>query len=159
LAREQRRLAAILAADVVGYSRLMGRDERGTLQNCAAAGPIDSRKKSTAVRFSFLVPTPVGRVKNGSETIRVRACESETQTWFGTEGIVLGLGAHGPRRAPGRRRLFLRTRNPTGRATARAQTICLGLLRVRISKPFARDSGDVIERTDVRCGSDSEVTA
>ena len=31
LAREQRRLAAIIAADVVGYSRLMGRDESGTL--------------------------------------------------------------------------------------------------------------------------------
>jgi adenylate cyclase len=31
LAREQRRLAAILAADVVGYSRLMGLDESGTL--------------------------------------------------------------------------------------------------------------------------------
>ena len=29
--REQRRLAAILAVDVVGYSRLMGRDESGTL--------------------------------------------------------------------------------------------------------------------------------
>ena len=28
---EQRRLAAILAADVVGYSRLMGDDETGTL--------------------------------------------------------------------------------------------------------------------------------
>ena len=28
--REQRKLAAILAADVVGYSRLMGRDESGT---------------------------------------------------------------------------------------------------------------------------------
>jgi class 3 adenylate cyclase len=28
---EQRKLAAILAADVVGYSRLMGRDESGTL--------------------------------------------------------------------------------------------------------------------------------
>lgn len=27
----QRRLAAILAADVAGYSRLMGRDEEGTL--------------------------------------------------------------------------------------------------------------------------------
>ncbi len=27
----QRRLAAILAADVVGYSRLMGQDEAGTL--------------------------------------------------------------------------------------------------------------------------------
>ena len=31
MSREQRRLAAILAADVVGYSRLMGRDEAGTL--------------------------------------------------------------------------------------------------------------------------------
>ena len=31
MTREQRRLAAILAADVVGYSRLMGRDESGTL--------------------------------------------------------------------------------------------------------------------------------
>ena len=31
MAREQRRLAAIVAADVVGYSRLMGRDESGTM--------------------------------------------------------------------------------------------------------------------------------
>jgi TolB-like protein/class 3 adenylate cyclase len=31
LAREQRRLAAIVAVDVVGYSRLMGRDESGTV--------------------------------------------------------------------------------------------------------------------------------
>jgi adenylate cyclase len=31
LAREQRKLAAIVAADVVGYSRLMGHDESGTL--------------------------------------------------------------------------------------------------------------------------------
>jgi class 3 adenylate cyclase len=31
VAREQRKLVAILAADIVGYSRLMGRDESGTL--------------------------------------------------------------------------------------------------------------------------------
>jgi TolB-like protein/class 3 adenylate cyclase len=31
VAQEQRRLAAIVAADVVGYSRLMGRDESGTV--------------------------------------------------------------------------------------------------------------------------------
>ena len=31
MAREQRKLAAIVAADVVGYSRLMGRDESGTV--------------------------------------------------------------------------------------------------------------------------------
>ena len=32
----ERRLAAILAADVVGYSRLMGKDEAGTLQRLTA---------------------------------------------------------------------------------------------------------------------------
>jgi TolB-like protein/class 3 adenylate cyclase/Tfp pilus assembly protein PilF len=36
-ARTQRRLAAILAADVVGYSRLMGQDEAGTLVALKAA--------------------------------------------------------------------------------------------------------------------------
>jgi class 3 adenylate cyclase len=30
-AREQGKLAAIVAVDIVGYSRLMGRDESGTL--------------------------------------------------------------------------------------------------------------------------------
>ena len=34
---EQRRLAAIVSADVAGYSRLMGRDETGTL---AAIAPL-----------------------------------------------------------------------------------------------------------------------
>jgi adenylate cyclase len=36
VAREQRKLAAILAADVVGYSPLMGRDESGTPARSAA---------------------------------------------------------------------------------------------------------------------------
>ena len=34
--RVQRRLAAILAADVAGYSRLMGKDEEGTLATLTA---------------------------------------------------------------------------------------------------------------------------
>ena len=34
--RVERRLAAILAADVVGYSRLMERDEAGTLERLKA---------------------------------------------------------------------------------------------------------------------------
>ncbi|HZH26706.1 MAG TPA: adenylate/guanylate cyclase domain-containing protein, partial [Azospirillaceae bacterium] len=34
--RVDRRLAAVLAADVVGYSRLMGRDEQGTLERLKA---------------------------------------------------------------------------------------------------------------------------
>jgi class 3 adenylate cyclase len=36
VAREQRKLAAILAADFVGYSRLMAHDESGKLARLAA---------------------------------------------------------------------------------------------------------------------------
>jgi class 3 adenylate cyclase len=32
MARDQRRLAAIVSADVAGYSRLMGHDESGNLR-------------------------------------------------------------------------------------------------------------------------------
>ena len=36
MVREQRKLAEIVTADIVGYSRLMGRDESGTLARLAA---------------------------------------------------------------------------------------------------------------------------
>ncbi len=37
----ERRLAAILAADVVGYSRLVGEDEEGTLRTLGACLEIE----------------------------------------------------------------------------------------------------------------------
>jgi adenylate cyclase len=40
-ARVERRLAAILAADVAGYSRLMGADEVGTLAALKGASARD----------------------------------------------------------------------------------------------------------------------
>jgi class 3 adenylate cyclase len=40
---QSRRLAAILAADVVGYSRLMGTDEEGTLERLKTPAPRTSR--------------------------------------------------------------------------------------------------------------------
>ena len=40
--RVQRRLAAILAADVVGYSRLMEQDEAGTLAALKARRDVDT---------------------------------------------------------------------------------------------------------------------
>jgi class 3 adenylate cyclase len=43
--RVERRPAAILAADVVGYSRLMGEDEEGTLARLAS---IDLALETTA---------------------------------------------------------------------------------------------------------------
>jgi adenylate cyclase len=46
--RVQRRLAAILAADVSGYSRLMGMDEQGTArrmrEHLAALRPVVERQ-------------------------------------------------------------------------------------------------------------------
>ena len=46
MAREQRKLAAILAADVVGYSRLMGPDESGA---AARAPPLPACPSYTAL--------------------------------------------------------------------------------------------------------------
>ena len=44
-----RRLAAILAVDVVGYSRLMGEDEAGACASSAkAARPTDSNRPVSA---------------------------------------------------------------------------------------------------------------
>ena len=42
---EQRRLAAILVADVVGYSKLIGSDEAGTLAQLARTAHGDHRAR------------------------------------------------------------------------------------------------------------------
>ena len=44
MARDSRKIAAILAADVVDYSRLMGNDEAGTLAALAARRAIFDRQ-------------------------------------------------------------------------------------------------------------------
>jgi adenylate cyclase len=51
--RVERRLAAILAADVVGYSRLMGGDEEGTLAalKILRRGLIDPKVKEHCGRL------------------------------------------------------------------------------------------------------------
>ena len=55
-ARVQRRLAAILSADVVGYSRLMGIDETGTLARLKAVrrdiiGPLIATHSGRTVKL------------------------------------------------------------------------------------------------------------
>ena len=57
--RVERRLAAIMAADVVGYSRLMGTDEEGTLAQLKAhrrelGDPIGGKPAFYSQRSSFL---------------------------------------------------------------------------------------------------------
>jgi hypothetical protein len=55
VAREQRKLAAILAADVVGYSRLMGRDESGSLGRLASiAGNVSSPAFASSLPRGYL---------------------------------------------------------------------------------------------------------
>jgi adenylate cyclase len=56
LAREQRRLAAIVSADVVGYSRMMGRDESGTLAALKAVR-LDLTDPAIAVHGGRIVKT------------------------------------------------------------------------------------------------------
>ena len=48
--RVERRLAAVLAADVAGYSRLMGRDEEGTLANLKLFLPIEEGQMRVGIR-------------------------------------------------------------------------------------------------------------
>ena len=47
---EQRRLAAILVADVVGYSKLVGSDEAGTLAQLQALRTDDHRARNRQAR-------------------------------------------------------------------------------------------------------------
>jgi hypothetical protein len=59
VARERRKLAAILAADVVGYSRLMGRDESGTLARlCLSPRPtLHSFPSFRSGQAAFFAPS------------------------------------------------------------------------------------------------------
>src|SRR5262249_49909036 len=59
--RVDRRLAAIFAADIAGYSRLMASDEEGTLRHSRASGKDWSIRRSTDIGGGLFKPTEVGR--------------------------------------------------------------------------------------------------
>jgi adenylate cyclase len=82
-ARVQRRLAAILAADVAGYSRLMGNDEVGTLAALKASHRDVINRKVTEHR-GRVVNTPGDSVLiefasavDGAESIMVWVTAAE----------------------------------------------------------------------------------
>ena len=76
--RVERRLAAILAADVVGYSRLMGADEEGTLARLKAHRRelIDPKSKSTRAASPRLVARMLVRFGSVVDAMR---CATEMQ--------------------------------------------------------------------------------
>ncbi len=87
--RVQRRLAAILAADVAGYSRLMGEDEAATLDALMACRSIidqiiaehhgrvfGSAGDSVVAEFPSAVESAPARSRSASRTATPRAARS-----------------------------------------------------------------------------------
>src|SRR6516164_8379684 len=77
--RAQRRLAAILAADIAGYSRLVGADEEGTLRRIRSirAEVIDPR--ITAHRGRLVKTTGDGLLVEFASVVDALRCASEVQ--------------------------------------------------------------------------------
>jgi class 3 adenylate cyclase len=102
LADEKRRLAAIIAADVVGYSRLMGRDESGTLSRLRELRkqyfePAVARHNGRLVKLSgdgALVEfsSAVGAVSAAIEFQRAVAQANEGQQT--DKAILFRIGVH-----------------------------------------------------------------
>ena len=91
----ERRLAAILAADVVGYSRLMGADEEATLARVQAtfaqAAPLVAARggrifKTMGDAFLAEFPSAVGAVHCAAEVQAALAADAE--------GLRLRMGVH-----------------------------------------------------------------
>src|SRR6476620_3888237 len=78
-ARVQRRLAAILAADVAGYSRLMGIDEEGTLAALKAVRISLIDPKIAAHRGRIVKTTGDGALVEFASAVDAVRCAMEIQ--------------------------------------------------------------------------------
>ena len=74
--RVERRLAAILAADVAGYSRLMGADEEGTLAALRAVRREVSDPKIAEHRGRIDKTTGDGSLPSSPASSTLRGCRS-----------------------------------------------------------------------------------
>ena len=78
--REQRRLAAIVSADVAGYSRLMGRDDSGTLAALKALRREIVDPKIKAYRGRIVKTTGDGLLLEFASVVDAVACVDDVQT-------------------------------------------------------------------------------
>ena len=88
-ARAERRLAAILAADVAGYSRLIEADEEGTLNRLKAlrAEVIDPR--IAAHRGRIVKTTGDGLLLEFTSVVDALRCAAEMQTALAEDNAAL----------------------------------------------------------------------
>ena len=77
---EQRRLAAIVSADVVGYSRLMGRDESGTLAALKALRQEVVDPRIAAHNGRIVKTTGDGLLLEFASVVDAMRCVIEVQT-------------------------------------------------------------------------------
>jgi adenylate cyclase len=77
--RAQRRLAAILAADIVGYSRLIGTDEEGTLRRIRSIRVEVIDPKIAAHRGRLVKTTGDGLLVEFASVVDALRCASEVQ--------------------------------------------------------------------------------
>jgi TolB-like protein/class 3 adenylate cyclase/Tfp pilus assembly protein PilF len=78
-ARVERRLAAVLAADVGGYSRLMGRDEEGTLANLKSFRKTLIDPAVAAHRGRIVKTTGDGMLVEFASAVDAARCAAEIQ--------------------------------------------------------------------------------
>ena len=88
--RQERRLLAIFAADVAGYSKLMRADEQGTLRALQSDREIiDSRPSASRPTAWRLIPT---RMK--ADSLRGFQTGASQTPWRRTGGSPCGQGLH-----------------------------------------------------------------
>ena len=77
-----RRLAAILAADVAGYSRLMGADEEGTLERLRAIRSDLTDPQIATHRGRIVKTTGDGFLAEFGSTVDALRCAGDIQRTF-----------------------------------------------------------------------------
>jgi class 3 adenylate cyclase len=85
----ERRLAAVLAADVVGYSRQMGRDEEGTLQRVKALFEEVIRSKVAEHRGRVVKTTGDGLLAEFGSVFNAFQCALEVQETSASRNIEI----------------------------------------------------------------------
>src|SRR5215216_5770428 len=88
---EKRKLAAILAADVIGYTRLMGQDETGTLATLKAARAEVIDPKIAEHKGRIFKLTGDGMLAEFSSVVGAVACAVEIQNALRDQGGAISL--------------------------------------------------------------------
>src|SRR5215472_31733 len=90
----ERRLAAILAADVAGFSRLMGSDEEGTLRRLKAVLADLFDRKIAEHRGRIVKTTGDGLLAEFSSVVDALRCATEVQAGMGEHNALVPAEQH-----------------------------------------------------------------